>query len=536
MQYEFVEPFTARAVTIEGRGGIPVGRICASEDGKAFRTLVELPGAQLYRGGLERTFTFPATTAKYFRMEMTAAPLGPAVTMSQERPAAAAQYALGELVFHSGARVQRWEEKAGFSFLYDYEAVRTPASGDSGAIARDGIVDVTSKMGSDGTLQWDVPAGKWTIMRVGYSLTGAKNRPAGPTGLGYEVDKLSKEDVESYYAGYTDPLAKALGPLWGKNLSYMTMDSWEAGMQNWTDKMIGEFKKRRGYDPTPYLPALAGRVVGSGEVSDRFLWDFRRTLADMFAENHYGTMAEMLHKDGLKLYAEAAGVSMEVIEDTLLNKKYADVPMGEFWVRALHPELEYYVDVRGAASAAHAYGKAIVATESFTGGGYEAPFTLKKVADYWFAQGVNRLVFHTSAHQPLDTKPGNTMVGTHINRNITWAEEAGPLMTYFARTSYMLQQGKFVADLAYLLPEGAPSSQPFWGGGLKPAVPAGYDYDCVNTDVLLNRMTVDGEGRIVLPDGMSYRVLVLPVTDRMTPRVLRKVRELVMGGATVVGE
>jgi hypothetical protein len=535
VQYEFAEPFTAQAVTIEGRGGIPVGRVCASDDGKDFHTLVELPGAQLYRGGLERTFAFAPATAKFFRVEMTAAPLGPAITMSQDRPQSAAQYALGEFVLSSGARVNRWEEKSGFSFLYDYKAVPTPAVPASDAVAQDKIIDLTSKMAKDGTLQCDLPAGRWTILRLGYSLTGAKNRPAGPTGLGYEVDKLSREHVESYFHGYTDPLAKALGPMWGKSLRYMTMDSWEAGMQNWTDQMIDQFKQRRGYDPTPYLPALTGHIIGSAEISDRFLWDFRRTLADMFAENHYGTMADLLHKQGIGLYAEAAGVSMEVIEDTLLNKKFADIPMGEFWVRALHPELQYYVDVRGAASAAHVYGKKIVATESFTGGGYESPYTLKRVADYWFAQGVNRLVFHTSAHQPIDTKPGNTMVGTHINRNITWAEQAGPFMAYLSRTSYMLQQGVFVADLAYLLPEGAPSSQPFWGGGLKPPPPGGYDYDCINTDVLLNRISVDADGRLVLPDGMSYRVLVLPQTDRMTPRVLRKIRDLVAGGATIVG-
>src|SRR5436305_3445640 len=157
----------------------------------------------------------------------------------------------------------------------------------------------------------------------------------------------------------------------------MSMDSWEAGMQNWTDDMIVEFKNRRGYDPTPYLPDLTCHIVGSAEISDRFLWDFRRTLADMFAQNHYGTMADLLHKRNIGLYAEAAGVSMEVIEDTLLNKKSADIPMGEFWVRALHPELQYFVDVRGAASAAHVYGKNIVATESFTGGGYETHFTSK---------------------------------------------------------------------------------------------------------------------------------------------------------------
>ena len=191
----------------------------------------------------------------------------------------------------------------------------------------------------------------------------------------------------------------------------------------------------------------------------------------MFAENHYGTMAELLRKRGMGIYAEAAGVSMEIIEDTLLNKSKVDIPMGEFWVRALHPPLQYYADVRGAASAAHVYGKQFVATESFTGGGYESPYKLKQVGDYWFAQGVNRIVFHTSAHQPLDTKPGNTMVGTHINRNITWAEEARPFMAYLSRNSFMLQQGLFVADFAYLLPEGAPSSQPFWGPGLQPRRP-----------------------------------------------------------------
>ena len=226
-------------------------------------------------------------------------------------------------------------------------------------------------------------------------------------------------------------------------------------------------------------------------MSDRFLWDFRRTLADMWADYHYGVMTELLRQQGVGTYAEAAGVSLEIPEDTLLNKSKVDIPMGEFWVRALHPELMYYQDVRGAASAAHVYGKTLVAAESFTGGGYEAPYTLKKVGDYWFAQGVNRIVFHTSAHQPLDTKPGNTMVGTHINRNITWAEQARPFMTYLARNSFMLQQGLFVADLAYLLNEGAPSTMPFWGAGLTPAPPEGYDYDYVNTDVLLNRMSVE---------------------------------------------
>lgn len=535
VQFEFARPFTARAVSLAGRGGIPVGRVLASDDGTDFKTLVTLPGAQLYRGGLVRTFAFPETTARVYRIEMTGAPLKPAEVMSQAQPQPAREYTLAEASLHSGARVHRWEEKAGFSFLFEYESVPTPPVPADSSIPSTGVIDLTSKMAADGTLEWEVPPGRWTVMRFGYSLTGAKNRPAVPAALGYEVDKLSRKHLEAYLRGYTDPLAGTLGGLYGKSLRYVLLDSWEAGMQNWTEEMLGEFRRRRGYDPVPYLPALAGRVVGSAEVSDRFLWDFRRTLADMFAENHYGAATEFLSKQGIGTYSEAAGVSLEIPEDTLLNKKQVNIPMGEFWMRDLHPPAMYYVDVRGAASAAHVYGKTIVAAESFTGGGYDSPFALKKVADYWFAQGINRIVFHTSAHQPLDTKPGNTMVGTHINRNITWAETARPFMNYLARNSYMLQRGLPVADLAYLLNEGAPSTMPFWGAGLKPAPPAGYDYDYVNTDALLGRMSVGADGRLVLPDGVSYRLLVLPEVERMTVPVLRKIRELVGNGATVLG-
>ena len=539
VQFDFPKAFTARAITIGGRGGsangIPVGRVLASDDGKTFRTLVTLPGTQLYRQGMVRTFTFPQTTATCYRIELTGAPVGPAQTMSQAPPQPAKEYALSEAILHGGARVQRWEEKAGFSFLFDYERVPTLAVAPDAAVPAREVIDLTSRMKPDGSLEWDAPAGRWTVLRLGYSLTGAKNRPATPAGSGFEADKLSREHMEAYYHGYFDPLQKALGPLFGKSLRYVMMDSWEAGTNNWTDRMIDEFKSRRGYDPVPYLPVLTGKVVENADVSDRFGWDFRRTLADMWADNHYGTMADMLRQHGIGIYGEAAGVSLEMPEDTLLNKSKVEIPAGEFWVRDLHPRLMYLQDVRGAASASHVYGKKLTATESFTGGGYEPPFTLKKVGDYWFAQGTNRIVFHTSAHQPLDTKPGNTMVGTHINRNITWAELAAPFMTYLARASYMLQQGVFVADLAYLLNEGAPSTPPIWGPGTMPPPPDGHDYDFVNADVLLNRMSVGEDGRIMLPGGMSYRVLVLPDTDRMRPALLRKIRELVNGGAIIVG-
>lgn len=539
VQFEFAEPFTARAITLGGRGGsangIPVGRVLASDDGGIFRPLVTLPGAQLYRQGMVRTFAFPETTARFYRIEMTGAPLGPAQTMSQAPAEPAKEYVLSEAVLNSGARVHRWEEKAGFSFLFDFESVPTHEVPADLSVAPADVIDLTEQLQADGSLEWDAPAGRWTILRLGYSLTGAKNRPATPAGSGYEADKLSREHMESYIRGYFDPLQKALGPLFGKSLRYVTMDSWEAGTNNWTDNLAAEFRWRRNYDPTRYLPALTGRIVGSADISDRFLWDFRRTLADLWADAHYGVMAEQLRARGLGIYAEAAGVSLEMPEDTLLNKSKVEIPMGEFWVRDLHPRLMYFQDIRGAASAAHVYGKPLVAAEAFTGGGYESPFTLKKVGDYWLAQGVNRIVLHTSAHQPLDTKPGNTMVGTHLHRNITWAEQAQPFITYLARSCFLLQQGKFVADLVYLLNEGAPSTPPIWGAGTQPTPPEGYDYDFINADALLNRLSVDADSRLTLPDGMSYRVLVLPETGRMRPELLRKLRELVTGGATIVG-
>ena len=533
IQFTYTKAINAKALSIASRRGIPFGRLVASTDGTNYNILVTLPGKSGYRGSTVRTYSFPGVTARFFRVELMSAPFRPADVISEITTAPDTAYQLSELKLLTGARVNRWEDKAGFNFLFEYGSVATPDNGD--AISPSSIIDLTEKMNDDGTLNWDAPAGKWTIMRFGYSLTGAKNRPAVPSGLGYEADKLSKKHIESYLRGYTAPLIKTLGDLYGKRLQYMLLDSWEAGIQNWTDEMPTEFQKRRGYDLKVFLPVMSGRVVESAMVSDRFLWDFRRTLVDMFAENFYGTVTEFLHKQGIKTYGEAGGVSLESMEDALLNKKNVDIPMGEFWVKDLHPSSMYYEDVRGAASAGHIYGKNIIAAESFTGGNYESPYTLKKISDYWFTQGINRIVFHTSAHQPLDTRPGNAMVGTHINRNITWAEQATPFITYLSRNSYLLQKGKYIADIAYMLNEGAPSTMPFWGAGLQPAMPDGYQFDYVNADVVVNLMKADSSGRIVLPGGMSYSVLVLPVTNEMTLPVLQKIKELVNSGVTVVG-
>ncbi|MBN2697498.1 MAG: hypothetical protein JXR52_01625 [Bacteroidales bacterium] len=535
IQFTYEMPVTVRSFSIASREGIPEGRLLAGDDGQAFRTIVSLPGTQNYRSGKVRTYTFPGTTARCFRLEITRAAPSPAGVMSQTLLKYPDAVTLTECILHQGSRVHRWEDKAGFSILFEYGSSPTPEAPGTSVISAQQVTDLTGRMDENGVLSWDVPEGSWTIMRFGYSLTGAKNRPAVPAGTGYEVDKLNEEHTAAYIEAYLKALEQSEGSLQDTPLQHLLLDSWEAGMQNWTDDMAEEFATRRGYDPLPWLPALSGYVVESAEMSDRFLWDFRRTLADMFAENHYGTITGIAHEKGLRTYGEASGVSLEVMEDALLNKKQVDVPMGEFWVWDLHPGIMYRVDVRGAASAAHVYGKKIAAAEAFTGGGYESPFRLKQIGDYWFTQGINRFVFHTSAHQPLDTRPGNTMVGTHLHRNITWAEQAKPFMDYIARTSFMLQQGHSVADLVYLLDEGAPSTMPFWGGGLRPPVPEGYDYDYINADALINLMDVNERGQLVLPGGASYRILVLPGSPRMTLPLLRKIRELVIGGAVILG-
>ncbi len=566
IQYEYVQPVTVRAFSLAmqpafwASSAMRQGYVEVSNDGKTYKTLLALPGPQHDIRGLPvRTFAFPATTARFFRITFLP---GAGITTvggpdgGRFADPSADFFEVMEARFHSTARVHRWEDKANFTPLFEFEAYPTPAIPESLAIPSSGVIDLTDRLQADGTLVWEAPPGDWTILRMGYSLTGAQNSPAMPAGTGLEVDKLSGKHMESYYRGFTDRIKESLGDLYGKRLRYYLVDSYEADAQNWTDNILSEFERRRGYDPTPYLPALAGRVVESAEVSDRFLWDFRRTIADLLAEEHYEAFAKLAHAQGIQVYSEAAGISLPVIQDALLNKSKVDIPMGEFgmtqglgasseWrsaeeLRQVHAYRgagdrmnAHWADVREAASAVHIYGKKYVAAESWTGGGFEAPADLQPIGDYWNTQGINRFIFHTSTHQPLDSKPGNAMVGAHFHRNITWAEQAGPFMDYVARNSYLLQQGQFVADIAYFLGESIPSAVPYWKN-LTPLPPEGYDYDFINTEILLDHARVEN-GRLVLDSGMAYEVLVLPDSREMTLHVLEKIRQLVADGATVIG-
>jgi len=401
----------------------------------------------------------------------------------------------------------------------------------SGVFRSEDIIDLTSKLGVDGRLEWDVPAGEWTILRMGHTPTGTNNHPAPIEGTGPEVDKLSKEAMDLHFAGMMQKLLDDIGPLAGKGLMDSLIDSYEVGSQNWTVKLPEEFKKRCGYDMIPYLPVYTGRVIGSAEKSERFLWDVRRVVSDMFAENYCLHFTELCHKAGLTASVEPYGDG--TFEDIGYGGQ-ADIPMGEFWSGGGADGT-----CKLASSIAHTYGRKYVATESFTaapenGKWTNDPYSLKAQGDQNYCMGVNRFIFHRYAHQPwMNRFPGMTMGqwGFHFERTVTWWEQSSAWLQYLARCQYMLSQGLFVADAAYFIGESAPVSLRVGN----PTLPQGYDYDGCNREVIMKRMVVKN-GKIVLPDGMSYRMLILPPDETMTPELLRKIKQLVTDGATVVGQ
>ena len=553
IQFEFAEPYRAQAFTFAGAPAlqcvgappIPLGRLETSDDGTTWTTLVTLPGDEPTSAMFPvRTYAFPRTTARFWRVVMQPHPPSGFGAMLGVPPAKG--IAVSELELSAAPRVNRWQEKAQYGILDDYgAAIASPQTSD--AIDVDDVVDITSRMKKDGTLDWQVPEGRWTVLRMGYSLLGTKNHPASPEATGYEVDKLNRTHVGSYIEHYTGQIRGALGPLYGKSFRYLLLDSYEAGLENWTDDMIAQFRTRRGYEPTRYLPVLTGRVIGSPEESDKFLWDYRRTIADLFADNHYGTIADALKKQGLGLYAEAMGADFPTSGEGLQDKGRVTIPMAEFWTPGPGQDdgPNHIADMREAASAAHIYGKPIVAAESFTTmpppivpAFAQSPYYLKRLADRALVNGINRFVIHTSVHQPfIDSThaPGMTLgfFGQHFTRNTTWAEQAVAWTTYLARASHVLQQGRFVADLAYFYGEGAPNTVPFWKK-IDPAPPAGFDYDWVNAEVILGRMKYEG-GALQLPSGMRYRALVLPAdVNQLTLPMVRKLRDLVDAGAILI--
>jgi hypothetical protein len=417
--------------------------------------------------------------------------------------------------------------------------VNFPALPAGTAVDPSRIVDLTDKLTAEGRLAWDVPAGRWTILRFGRTTTGANTRPAPVPGLGLECDKLDAAAFDAHYDAFVGALLREIGPRRTDGQAGWTtlhIDSWEMGAQNWTGAFREEFRRRRGYDLLPYLPAVTGRPVGSLETSERFLWDLRQTANELVLENHALRLKALGRRDGFRLSIEP--YDMTPCADMTLGTA-ADVPMGEFWLygfNTAHSVVE-------AAGIAHTNGRAIVAAESFTSDDREAwqahPASMKALGDWAFTAGINRIVFHRYQNQAgLAMKPGMTMgpYGVHWERTQTWWDLVPAYHTYLARCQFMLRRGLPVADVCFLVAEGAPHVFRPPSSALRgdPPGPVGAAFDGCPPETLLASASVK-DGRIVFPDGVSYRVLILPERETMTPALLRKIRDLVAAGATVIG-
>jgi hypothetical protein len=400
------------------------------------------------------------------------------------------------------------------------------------------MTELTTKMSPDGHLVWDVPPGRWTIMRLGRTLTGQTTRPAPDPGLGFESDKFDRAALDAHYSDFIQKLLSRVAPRTNSNggLSMLHFDSWEMSSQNWSSRYREEFKKRRGYDPLKFLPVYAGRVVGSPEISERFLWDLRQTAQELVVENHVGYLKTLAHKSGLSFSAEP--YDLNPCADLTLGR-VADVPQCEFWYRGF----DTTYSVIEAASIAHTCGRGIVVAEAFTsepGEDWTAdPAALKSLGDWAFCAGVNRFDFHRFQAQPWnDRKPGMTMAsyGVHWDRTQTWWDMVPAYHEYLARCQALLQRGVTVADVCFLAAEGAPHvfRPPASAVTGTPPDHSGYNFDGCAPETLLERASVKN-GNIIFPGGTTYRILVLPARETMTPKLLTKVKSLVRDGATICG-
>lgn len=413
-----------------------------------------------------------------------------------------------------------------------------PASaGEEDALLKD-VVVLNGKPDNTGRIQWQVPAGEWTIMRFGFTTSDAHVSTSSGKWQGRVIDYMNAKYFNRYWDTHVAPLLNTIGPMAGKTLRYLQTDSWELGGINWSDRFSEEFQARRGYALQAYLPVIAGRIIQSRAVSNAFLADFRKTIGDCIAENHYKVFAERARQYGMGIQPESAGPHTAPI-DGLKNYGYSEMMMSEFWSPSPHrSRQEDRFFVKQASSAAQIYNKRLVGAESFTTIGRhwnDVPWaTMKPPFDREVCSGLNLVFLHTFTCSPTEMgKPGQEyFAGTHINPNITWLNESGAVFDYFKRCQYLMQQGNVVTDVLYYYGDHVPNI-----GHLKAADPAGvlpgYDYDLINEDRLMTLSVSDGQ--VMLPHGITYRVLVLPNTGTLSLAALNKIRDLVNDGATVVG-
>ena len=537
LEYSYPKAQTIKALTLcDGRQRInwsndlfaPNWHLESSNDGVTYTKVCDIPQA----GAYQQTISLPATTARHFRL-----------VCDRPNGSGSDTYVhVSEFALYPSPRINLAEERAGFSAyarLNDY-----PVDWNAEAVRLDDIVDITEHTDAQGNVVWTAPKGAWQIYRFGYSLTGKVNHPASPQGTGLEVDKMSKEAVNRYLTHYLNIYRDATGGMLGKRgINGLLIDSYEAGNATWTPDMEREFLSRRGYGLRKWLPALAGRVVESGQQSERFLYDWRKTIGELICDNLYGEAARIAHENGMTTYFESDENCRQYLADGMQAKSHADIPMGAMWtLRTAEERKGYTYDIRESSSVAHIYGKPLTAAESMTADGYWGmaysyhPGNLKEVADHEMACGLNKFIIHESAHQPVDDKkPGLSLgqYGQWFTRHETWASRAKAWTDYLSRSCYLLQQGRNVADIVYYY--GSDNNATALCGVDKTAIPAGYALDYAGEQELENELTPDGQ-RIVTRGGASYQMLwISPVVRQMSVGELRKISSFAHSGVPIYG-
>ena len=494
-----------------------------SSDGRKFEQVALLPNTSIDR----ITVNVPATEPGIFRL----------VDLKDGR-----NYSF-EL--HTRSMVEHAEDKAGLSSPYDLNEFRTVAAeGETFATCSD-VIDISDRIGEDGTLEWTVPAGDWRVIRFGYTLTGKQNGPAPKEATGLEVDKMDPDAWDRYFHNYLDMYKEATGGLMGeRGIQCLLLDSFEAWWDTWTPNMEQEFEARRGYSMVPWIPSLAGMILESPEATEKFLFDWRQTISELHEEN-YARLDKFVKEYGLQnLYLESHENGRVYLVDGIDVKKHSTVPMAACWAPLMentgHSSRPMaFADIRESASVAHFYGQNVVAVESLTTDGYEgnaftfSPAKLKNVIDFEYAAGMNKVFIHESSHQPLDdVKPGLGLrhYGQWFTRHETWAEQAIAWTDYMARTSYMLRQGGNISDILVYYGEDTNVTGRY--GKYSFEAPLGFNYDFVNPNGLFDLKVENG--MLVAPSGAQYAVLCtdidgLPQSERYRERL----EELKAMGATV---
>ena len=556
LEYTFATPRTVQSAVVyvanlpgNSLTGQLVPRLEISDDGNTWHSVTDI-----YLTNVPATVSFAPVSARHFRLvfnrtkgtyggNLFIAPGVDPSAMSSGSTKRPAEPIVAEFRLLAEPRVNAFEHKAGFAIADDYYSLDGSAGPDIPGVSPTTVLDLTNRMAADGTLDWQPPAGRWLVLRLGFSLTGTTNHPATAEATGLEVDKYDGKAVAGYLETYLSLYRGAVGEsLLGKQgINAIVTDSIEVGPSNWTPSLLEQFQRLRGYDPRPWLPALTGAIIGSRSQSDAFLYDFRRTLGELMSAEHYGQIARVAHEHNLIVYGESLEGTRNVLGDDIEMRRFADVPMAALWAFKKNPQPQLVADLRGAASVAHLYGRPQVAAESLTSilsPWAFSPGDLQPMIDVEFANGVNRPVIHTSVHQPLDDKvPGLSLkvFGQYFNRHETWAEMARPWIDYIARNSYLLQQGRNVADVLYFYGEERPIGS-LAEKGLPTDLPKHYAYDFLSPDALLNQLTVEN-GQLVTHSGSRYRAIYLGgQSQRMSIAVLRRLAELAEAGAIIVGD